>query len=211
MADLNAASVEDVASFFKTYYAPNNAVLAIVGDVDAKATVEKVRQAFESIPSQPPPPKPDLTEPRQSAERRQQLDDQLARLPRLDIVYKVPPRLTADDDAVQMLGAVLGSGRSSRLYQQVQREQQLAANIFAGRDGSVGPGLFRVSVMVAPGKSAEATEKAVYAEIEKVKTGPVADWEVDKARNNVKRGVVNGMSELAAARDPAGGLRGRLR
>ena len=71
MEDLNAASVEDVASFFKTYYAPNNAVLAIVGDVDTKATIEKVRKAFESIPSQPQPPKVDLTEPKQTAERRQ--------------------------------------------------------------------------------------------------------------------------------------------
>jgi zinc protease len=126
MDDLNAASVEDVASFFKTYYAPNNAVLAIVGDVDTKTTIEKVRKAFEPIPSQPAPPKVDLAEPKQTAERRQQLDDALARLTRLDIVYKVPPRLTADDDALQVLGTVLSSGRSSRLFQQIVREQQLA-------------------------------------------------------------------------------------
>jgi zinc protease len=145
MEDLNAASVEDVASFFKTYYAPNNAVLAIVGDVDTKTTLEKVRKAFEPIPSQPPPPKVDLTEPKQTAERRQQLEDPLARLTRLDIVYKAPPRLTADDDALQVLGTVLSSGRSSRLFQKIVREQQLAPNVSAGRDGAIGPGLFRVS------------------------------------------------------------------
>jgi predicted Zn-dependent peptidase len=194
MADLNAASVEDVASFFKTYYAPNNAILSIVGDVDSKTTLEKVRKAFDPIPAQPQPPRADLTEPKQAAERRQTLDDSLARLTRVDIVYKVPPRLTADDDALQVLGTVLSNGRSSRLYQQIVREQQLAPNVNAGRDGAVGPGLFRVSGNVAPGKTAEALEAAIYAEIDKVKSGPIAEWEIEKARNNAKRGVVAGLT-----------------
>jgi zinc protease len=194
MADLNAASVEDVASFFKTYYAPNNAVLAIVGDVDSKAALGKVRQAFEPIPAQPAPPKVDMTEPKQTAERRQTLDDALARLPRVDIVFKVPPRLTADDDALQVLGTVLSSGRSSRLFQQLVREQQLTPNVSAGRDGAVGPGLFRVAGTVAPGKTPAALESAIYAEIEKVKAGPIADWEIEKARNNAKRSVVSGLT-----------------
>jgi zinc protease len=194
MADLNAASVEDVASFFKTYYAPNNAILSIVGDVDSKTTLEKVRKAFAPIPAQPQPPRADLTEPKQAAERRQTLDDSLARLTRVDIVYKVPPRLTTDDDALQVLGTVLSNGRSSRLYQQIVREQQLAPNVNAGRDGAVGPGLFRVSGNVAPGKTAEALEAAIYAEIDKVKNGPIAEWEIEKARNNAKRGVVAGLT-----------------
>ncbi|HJU41424.1 MAG TPA: pitrilysin family protein [Vicinamibacterales bacterium] len=194
MADLNAASVEDVASFFKTYYAPNNAVVAIVGDVNTATALEKVRKAFGSIPSQPQPPRPDLTEPPQRAERRQTITDALARLPRVDIVFKVPPRLTPDDNAVQVLGTVLSSGRSSRLYQQVIREQQLSPNIFAGRDGAIGPGLFRVSAPVSPGKTPEATEKAILAEIEKLKTASVEQWEIDKARANAKRGVVSGLT-----------------
>jgi zinc protease len=89
---------------------------------------------------------------------------------------------------------VLSSGRSSRLFQQLVREQQLAASVFAGRDGSVGPGLFRIVATVTPGKTAEAAEAAVYAEIEKVKAGPIADWEVEKARNSAKRGVVSGLT-----------------
>jgi zinc protease len=194
MTDLNAASVDDVASFFKTYYAPNNAVLAIVGDVDTKVALEKVRKAFEPIPAQPAPPKVDMTEPKQTAERRQTLDDALARLSRIDLVFKVPPRLTADDDALQVLGTVLSSGRSSRLFQQIVREQQLSPNVFAGRDGSIGPGLFGVSATVAPGKTVEALESAIYAEIDKVKNGPIADWEMEKARNNAKRGVVAGLT-----------------
>jgi predicted Zn-dependent peptidase len=194
MEDLNAASVEDVASFFKTYYAPNNAVLAIVGDVETNATLEKARKAFESIPAQPAPPKVDLTEPKQTAERRQQLEDPLARLSRIDIVYKVPPRLTPDDDALQVLATVLSSGRSSRLFQKIVREQQLAPNVNAARDGAVGPGLFRVIGTVTPGKTADALESAIYQEIERVKSGPVEDWEIEKARNNAKRAVVGGLT-----------------
>ena len=194
MENLNAASVEDVASFFKTYYAPNNAVLAIVGDVETKTAIEKVRKAFESIPSQPQPPKIDLTEPRQTAERRTRLEDPLARLARLDIVYKVPPRLTPDDAALQVLGTVLSGGRSSRFFQKIVREQQLAPNVGAGRDGAIGPGLFRVTGTVTPGKTAEALEAAIYAEIERVKNEPIGEFEIEKARNNAKRAVVGGLT-----------------
>jgi zinc protease len=194
MEDLNAASVEDVASFFKTYYAPNNAVIAIVGDVDTKATIEKVRKAFGAIPSQPPPPAVDLSEPPQKGERRQTVDDALARLARVAIVYKVPPRMTADDDAIQVLGTVLSSGRSSRLYQQLVRQQQLSPNPSAGRDSAAGPGLFFVQATVTPGKTPEALEKAIFDEIEKLKTTPIEPWELEKARSNAKRAVVNGLT-----------------
>ncbi len=194
MEDLNAATVDDVASFFKTYYAPNNAVLAIVGDVDPKVTLEKIQKIFAAIPAQPQPPAMDMTEPKQTAERRRVLDDPLARLTRLDMVFKVPPRLTADDEAIQVLGTVLSSGRSSRFYQQIVREQQLATNVTAGRDGALGPGLFRVIGTVAPGKTAEALEPAIYAEIERVKTGKIEEWEIEKARNNAKRAVVGGLT-----------------
>src|SRR4051812_24909255 len=85
MADLDAASVEDVASFFKTYYAPNNAIIGIVGDLDTKTTLGKVQKYFGAIPKQPAPPPVDMTEPPQTAERRLTLDDALARLPRIDM------------------------------------------------------------------------------------------------------------------------------
>jgi len=194
MDDLNAATLQDVRDFFKTYYAPNNAVIVIVGDVDAAVALQKVRKAFESIPSQPPPPKVDLAEPPRTAERRHVIEDALARTPRLDIVYKVPPRFAADDEAVLALSAVLGSGRSSRLSKRLMTDEQLVASVFAARDGVMGPGMFRIIATLAPGKSVDAVEKAIYEEIEKIKTGPIADWEVDKARNEGRRSVVGEMT-----------------
>ncbi len=200
MEDLNAASVEDVASFFKTYYAPNNAVVAIVGNVKTAECLAKVRTYFESIPSQPAPAPVDMTEPPQNAERRLTLDDALARLTRLDIVFKVPPSDADDDDALNVLGSVLGGGRSARLYEQVVRQKQIASQVSAGKGESRGPGLFRVTAMVVPGKSAADVEPLVYEEIEKVKSGPIADWEIAKARNGARRNFAGSLgSSLARA------------
>ncbi len=193
MTDLSAASVEDVSAFFKTYYAPNNAVVAIVGDVKTADCLAKVRQYFESIPSQPAPQAVDMTEPAPSGEKRLALDDQLARLTRVDISYLVPPSNSDDDAALSVLATVLGSGRSGRFYEQVVRQQQLATGVGAFKSESRGPGLFRLNITVAPGKNAADAERAVYDEIEKVKQSGVADWEVEKARSSARRGMVAGL------------------
>jgi predicted Zn-dependent peptidase len=200
MEDLSAASVEDVASFFKTYYAPNNAVIAIVGDVNPKECLAKVRKYFESIASQPAPPPVDMREPSQTAERRLTLDDPLARLHRLDLVYKIPPAMTPDEDALSVLATVLGGGRSSRLYEQVVRQKQLASNVSAFAGVNRGPGLFRFNAMAAPGKSVAEVEGAIDQEIERVKNGPIADWEMEKARTSARSSFVsNVQSTLSRA------------
>ena len=191
MQDLSAASLEDVKSFFRKYYAPNNAVIAIVGDVDAKSTIEKVRKYFEAIPSQPAPPAVDMTEPQQAEERRATLEDPLARLTRVDMAYKVPPSSSPDDDALTVMATILSGGRSGRFYEAIVREKQLATNVSAGSSESRGPGLFNVVGMMQPGKSAADLEAAIDTEIEKLKTGPIADWEIEKARTGARSGFVN--------------------
>jgi predicted Zn-dependent peptidase len=193
MADLGAATIEDVASFFKTYYAPNNAVLSIVGDVDTRTTLAKIEKYFGSIPSQPPPPKVDMTEPPQKEERRVTLDDPLARLARVDMAYKIPPSSSPDDDALTVLSTILSGGRSSRFTETIVRQKQLATNVFSGSDETRGPGLFNVVGTVAPGKAAADLEAAIDDEIEKVKAGPIADWEMEKARNGARSGFVNSL------------------
>src|SRR5678810_764190 len=124
MEDLNAASVEDVAAFFKMYYAPNNAVLVLVGDFNPAEALAKIKSSFESIPRQPDPPAVDMTEPAQKAERRANVDDVLARAPQVALAYKAVPGNTADFYALQVLGAVLQGGQSSRLYQKLVKEQE---------------------------------------------------------------------------------------
>jgi zinc protease len=187
MEDLNAASVDDVATFFKTYYAPNNAVLSIVGDVDTKKTMALIEKYFNSIARQPDPKRPDLTEPAHKAERRSTIDDPLARLPRIDVAFVVPPAGSPDSAALDVLSWVLSSGRSSRLNQAIVREKQLATSAGAFNPDARGPGLFQMSATVAPGKNVAEVESALYEEVEKVKTGPIADWEIEKAHNNARR------------------------
>ncbi len=191
MADLNAASVEDVQAFFRTYYAPNNAVVAIVGDVKTADCLEKVKKYFEGIPRQADPDPVDMSEKPRTAERRISLEDALARLTRVDIAYNVPPSADADDAALTVLATVLGSGRSSRLYEAVVHQGQLSGGISAFKGESRGPGLFQIGGTLNPGKSAADLEKTVYAEIEKVKAAPPAQWEVEKAQASAKRGVAN--------------------
>lgn len=190
MEDLAAASVDDVAQFFKTYYAPNNAVIAISGDIDTAETLDKVRKYFGDIPRQPDPAPVDLSATNQTEERRLVIDDAMARLARVDIGFKVPPMGSDDDEALSVLGTVLSGGRSSRLYDVIVRQKQLATGLFAGPSQSRGAGLFRIIAMVAPGKTPAELEAAIYEEIEKVKTGPIAEWEIEKARNTARRALV---------------------
>src|SRR5581483_10390610 len=91
MEDLNAATIKDVQEFFRIYYAPNNAVLTLVGDFQPADALAKIKKYFGDIPSQPAPPAPDLSEPPQKGERRKTIEDAFARSPRLDIAYKIPP------------------------------------------------------------------------------------------------------------------------
>jgi predicted Zn-dependent peptidase len=195
MEDLNAASTEDVASFFQTYYAPNNAIIAVAGDVTTAGVRALARKYFESIPAQPAPPAVDITEAPQASERRLSLEDPLARLPRLDVSYRVPSDLAPDGDAVDVLSLVLSSGRSSRLYENIVRQKQLAVNLNAFAPDSRGPRLLRIIATPTPGKSVDELEAAIEAEIGRVQSGPIADWEMDKARNTARRQLVAGLGQ----------------
>ncbi|MGH9646642.1 MAG: M16 family metallopeptidase, partial [Bryobacteraceae bacterium] len=153
MEDLDAASVEDVQAFFRTYYAPNNAVLAIVGDVDTRDVLARVQKYFGNISRQAPPKQVDLAEPELKAERRETMDDKLARLTQVSIAYKIPSALSPDAPALSALGSILGGGETSHLYQKLVKEKELCSGISAGSATRMGPGLFRITCTVRPGKS----------------------------------------------------------
>ena len=201
MADLNAASVEDVTAFFKTYYAPNNAVLAIAGDLNTAATLARVRAHFEAIPSQPPPPAVDVGQPPQGSERRRTIEDPLARLPRVDIAYRIPSSLSPDDDTFDVLAEILAGGRSSRFYEHIVRQQQRAVSVRAFTPTSRGPRLFEIEATPTPGTSPGALEQAIYSDIDGVIAGPIADPEIEKARNAARRQFVGSLAtSLSLAR-----------
>jgi zinc protease len=200
MEDLNAATVDDVAQFFKTYYAPNNAVVTLVGDFNTKDALERIRKNFESIPRQPDPTPVDMTEPDQKTERRTTVDDVLARSAQVDLAYKAIPGNTADFYALQVLSNALQGGQSSRLYQKLVKEKEQVTGVFGFMDEKRGPGALYVQATVKPGVQVADVEATIYEEIERLKQAPIADWELQKAKNTTRRNFVTGLqSSLARA------------
>ena len=193
MEDLNAATVEDVAQFFKTYYAPNNSVLTLVGDFNTRDAIERITKNFERIPRQPNPPGVDMTEPEQKAERRATVDDVLARSARVDLAFKAIPGNTTDFYALQVLSNALQGGQSSRLYQKLVKEKEQVTGVFGFMDEKRGPGALYVSATVKPGVKVADVEATIYEEIERLKKEPIADWELQKAKNTTRRAFVTNL------------------
>jgi predicted Zn-dependent peptidase len=130
--DLDAAKIQDVEAFFKHYYAPNNAVLAIAGDVNPADVFAKVQKYFGGIAPRQVPPKPDLTELPQTAERRFIEQDKLARVPALAIGYRMPPRHSHDAVVGALVGELLHNGQASVLYQALVKEKKVALEVSGG-------------------------------------------------------------------------------
>jgi zinc protease len=193
MDDLNAATVQDVSEFFKMYYAPNNAVLVLVGDFKTADALAKIKASFESIPRQPDPPKVDMTEPQQKEERRATVPDVLARAARVDLAYKAVEGNTADFYALQVLASVLQSGQSSRLYQKLVKEKEMVTGVGGFMDEKRGVGAMYTNATLRPGQKTEDVEAVIYAEIDRLKKEPIADWELQKAKNNTRRNLINGL------------------
>jgi predicted Zn-dependent peptidase len=187
MDDLNAATVEDAELFFRSYYAPNNAVVALVGDFKTDVALRLVKKYFENVPAQKTPKAPDMTEPEQKGERRKSIEDSFARTPRLDIVYKIPPGNTADWYALDVLGYVLSNGVSSRLYQKFVKEKEVALSVVADANEQRGPSLFWFSIMARPTTDLGALETLLYDEIARLQKEPIADWELTKVQMQLRR------------------------
>jgi len=196
MDDLNAATLDDVKDFFRIYYAPNNVVLVIAGDLDQKETLAKVKKYFGSIPRQTAPPAVDMKEPEHDKERRKTMTDALARLPQYHAVYNIGPGNTPDTYALQILSSILSNGRSSRLYQHLVHDQQLALNAGAFAQGRRGPGLFNIVALPRPGVKIEAVEKALDDEIEAVQKDGVTQQEMDKVRTQLLRQAIQTRSSM---------------
>jgi predicted Zn-dependent peptidase len=193
MEDLNAATLQDVQAFFKRYYAPDNAVLTLVGDFQSDEALSKIKKYFGSIPAQPAPPRPDTSEPEQKGERRKTIQDKFAQVPRIDISYKAPPSNEQDFIALDVLGDILSTGDSSRLYQKLVKEKQQALQISEFSNGHRGPGLIMFIALVHPGVDPVEIEKSLSAEIERVKTEGVTDQELEKIRMRDARENVAGL------------------
>ena len=132
MGDLDKATLTDAQAFFHTYYAPNNAVLVVTGDISVPEVRGWVQRYFGAIPRVAQPPKPDISEPKQTAARRSSRVDSLANRPAIGIGYHLPARYTPEWYAFGLLDQILAQGRDSRLYAELVRRRGLTGGIDAG-------------------------------------------------------------------------------
>jgi zinc protease len=188
LKDIDAATLKDVQSFFKTYYAPNNAALAITGDfelADAKKFVEKY---FGPLKASQLPPVPDLTEPKQDKEKRVTKTDALAKRPAIAVGYHMPDRNTPDYYAMVLIDSLLIEGDDSLLHQELVQKRGLTGNVNGGINllGNAydydGPMLFIVNMIYDPATSPDTILDAMGGVIEPLRSKPVDQKTLDRAR-----------------------------
>ena len=185
-SDMLAWTRDDLVQFYRTYYAPNNAILVVVGAIKKDEVLSKIQALFGGIPRRPDPPKVLTEEPLQIGERRVYVRKE-AELPLYFAVHHVPNLTHPDSFALQVLAYILGGGESARFYQKAVYDKQLAS--FAGADynpAHVDPYLFGFSAGPLPGKTVEEVEQVLYAEVERLIANPIPDRELQKAKNQIE-------------------------
>jgi zinc protease len=203
MEDLNAASVEDVVTFFRTWYAPNNAVLSIVGDVDEEEAHAAAARLFGPIPAnpnivQPPLPQISLTI---GHELRETVPDAVP-LTRVHFGFRCPPFGSKEFDALEVCGQILAGGRGSRLYRSLVREQKIAQDVTAfGLPLVAGASFFGGWVTVRPDSDEEACEDAYLAELGKLTEELVTDDELARARALIEASELGALGRVEEVAD----------
>ncbi len=180
--DMKNWKQSDLERYFRTYYAPNNCVTVISGNVKFEEIKKLAEQYIEPIPSQPEPPKVNITEPPQTGERRVMIKKDVA-TPYLAISWHVPDARHEDYYALTLLSDILSSGRSSRLYSSLVDQQQLATQLFTNFGESFDPTLFTIAAVTAKNVQENDLEKAIYAELEKIKNDGITETELQKVKN----------------------------
>jgi len=184
-ADLDAAHLGDVQAFFKTYYVPNNAVLLILGDVQATEGIALAKKYFSDIPGGSAPAFADPAEPEQTEERRGQVEEKFGTLPAMAIGYLMPKRRTPEWFAMALLDQALHGGRAGRLYRELVLEKQIAVEADGGIDdlfGYNGPTQMTTRILHKPEFSSDATLAAFDAVIREVQDNGIAADELEQLK-----------------------------
>ena len=200
-ADIQGWTIEDLQTFFKTNYAPNNCTLVLVGDVSAEEAFALAKKYLEPIPRQAPPPKVRTTEPEQLGEKRV-LVERNAQTPLLYAAYKSPAANDAQGPAINLLMTILAGGDSSRLHRLLVEEKKIAIDVGATFQEGFDPGLSWVQLTLPEGADPAAAEKALDGALDLVVAQGVTDAELARAKNQYassfwkQLATINGKAEL---------------
>jgi len=204
-ADIEAARLNDVQEFFKLYYSPNNASLAIVGNIDKSETKALVEKYFGPIPSGSPVPKVNVKTPPIRKERRITVTDQVE-LPRVYMAWITNPIFNSGDAETDLLAQILGGGKSSRLYKRLVYDKRIAQDVIAHQHSLSLGSVFYIQATAKPGISPEELEQEIDKELDAIRTEGVTDAELERARNTIESALIRGLETLGGF----GGVADRL-
>jgi zinc protease len=192
MQDLEAASVDDVRDFYETYYVPANSTLVLVGDFDSAQALQLVSQYVGRVPkSDRPVPRDIPQEPPQAKEKRATLQQPWP-LPAVVVAYHVTHDGHPDSYPLHIAAKVLSDGQTSRIYQKLVYEKQMAVAAFGNANLIEHPNLFYAVAIVQPGKSPEEVTNALIAELDRLKTDPISEHELQRTKNQFARDYILG-------------------
>ncbi len=194
-ADIQAARLDDVKAFFRQFYRPNNASLAIAGDFDPAAARQLVEKYFGTLTRGPDAPRPVVDTPKIAAERRAVVPDRI-RLPRVYVAWITPPFFEPGDAEADAAASALGGGNSSRLYRALVYEKQMAQDVVAYQLSLALGSVFQVVATVRPGRTAEEVEAAIHGVIEEFRRSGPNDAELERARNTFETTTLQGLEVL---------------
>ncbi len=187
--DLDAATLEDVRAFFRTWYAPNNATLVVAGDIDKKKTLELVTRYFGPIPSAPTPPR--MLPPAVKLEKEARLEvDAGVELPRVYITWPTPAMFAPGDGELDLAAHVLSGGKTSRLYKRLVYDMQIAQDVSAYQSSAQLGSTFEIVATAQPGHTAGELLKAIDEELATLRSGGVKDAELARARTSTSSAMV---------------------
>ena len=187
--DLESATAADMKAYYDKWYHPRNATVVIVGDFNTEAVLARVEALFAEIPAGPEAGRLRITEPPQRGEKRVVVKKETP-VERLLIGFHAPPVAHADAYVLQVIEAILSTGRSSRLYQRLVERDQSVTSANASFHDHIDPSLFYFKAEIKPGFALPGVEQAIYDELERLKREPVAEAELDKARRQIEADLV---------------------
>ena len=192
-SDLVSLTPAETEAFFKTYYGPNRATIALVGDINPKDVIDLIESTFGQIPAVPVPPPLVTREPEQLGERRVEVEFHAE--PTMVIGYHKPALGDPDDGVFDVIAAVLTHGRTSRLHTTLVQEKQLAASVDsdANYPGVRAPNLFILTANPLVPHTVTEVETAIYEELERLKREPVSPKELEKVINNLDAALVRAL------------------
>ena len=200
MDHLSNASYEDVVSFFRRYYAPNNASIAIAGDIDVQEARQLAEKWFADVPAGEPVPAPDAQAPAIESTRRILLEDRV-QLPRLYMSWISAPRYGEHDAAMTALSRLLAGGKNSRLYRRLVYELQIADDVSAFQNGGRLGGEFQISATARSGRTLAELEAVILEEIEKVKGEVPEARELERIVNQYEVSFLEQLEVVSAKAD----------